>query len=199
MHDHWKPYFTYSNCKHALCNAHHLRELTFIQERYKQNLAKDMEELLLKIRDHVNEYKERGKEELDEEFIVQYAKRYDEILKAGLNEIPEMPPPKLGARGRKKQHKAKNLLDRLQDFKLIVLAFMYDFRVPFTNNQDEQDVRMCKVKGKISGSFRSDEGAANFCKIRSYISTAKKQGINVLAGLVNAFKGKPFALSTDSQ
>ena len=118
-----------------------------------------------------------------------FADTYDEILAAGFAVNPE--PEKTGQKGRPKQSPPKNLLDRLQQNKQQVLAFMYDFRVPFTNNLAERDVRMVKVKEKISGSFRTMEGAQIFCAIRSYISTVRKQGINVLAALEAALCGNP--------
>ena len=192
IHDHWKPYFNYNKCDHALCNAHHIRELIFLEERYEQKWATALLDLLQKMNDKVHEFKEAGKNQLDAEIIEKYEKRYDEILQAGLSEIPEMPDVVPGKRGRKKQHKAKNLLDRLQNFKKETLAFLHDFKVPFTNNLGERDIRMCKVKSKISGSFRSEAGVETFAKVRSYISTVKKQGQNVLGALLNAFKGNPF-------
>jgi len=94
-------------------------------------------------------------------------------------------------RGRKKKSKAANLLDRLRQHEKAVLAFMYDFSLPFNNNLGERDIRMMKVQQKISGTFRSFDGALSFCRIRSYISTVKKQGLNVMAALQDIFSGKP--------
>jgi len=148
--------------------------------------------LLLTINDKVDEFKLNGDGQLSEKLINQYEQEYGRILMSGLVEIPQLPPPEKRKRGKKKQHKAKNLLDRLQDFKASVLLFMVNFNVPFTNNLPEQDIRMCKLKAKISGSFRSSSGAKDFATIRSYISTAKKQGQNVLDALMQAFCGNPF-------
>ena len=120
---------------HAFCNAHHLRELKFIQERYQQNWAFDMEKLLLEIKKAIEE-----------------------------------------AQPAADHHLAKNLLDHFQTRKRGVLAFMYDFKVPFDNNQAERDLRMVKLKQKVSGCFRSSDGAKVFCQIRSYIYTARKNG-----------------------
>jgi len=126
--------------------------------------------------------------------ISYFEKRYSRILREGLKEIPaiKVAPKK---RGRVKQHPAKNLLDRLQAYKQETLVFMYDFRVPFTNNQGEQDIRMIKSKQKVSGCFRSNQGSKMFCRIRGYISTALKHSLNVLDALRDAFNGNPFVSS----
>ena len=189
IHDHYKSYFQFRNCLHGLCNAHHLRELQFITDQYQQPWATQMSELLLDIKAAVAQAPATH-HSLSPYQCRQFSDTYDEILVTGLaaNPMPEKPPK----RGRPKQTPPKNLLDRLQKYKLQVLAFMYDFRVPFTNNLAERDVRMVKVKQKISGSFRTLKGAKIFCTIRSYISTARKQGINVLDALENAFSGNPF-------
>lgn len=191
VHDAWESYFKY-NCKHALCNAHHLRELTGILEQDKKEWAKEMIELLLEIKKAVDERKEID-DKLDPSQIEIFEARYDQIIEKGLAEDP---PPiyqdKPGKRGRKKQSKAKNLLDRLKKHRREVLAFMYDFSVPFDNNQAERDIRMMKVQQKISGAFRSTQGASVFCRIRSYISTVRKNSRSVIDAIKAAFEGKPF-------
>ena len=193
IHDHWHPYFSYV-CKHGLCNAHHLREFVYHEEHHKQSWCGKMRDCLLVIKSQVDTLKEAGHDAMDPERLKHHSRLYDRILKAGLKEIPVLPHTvnKQEKRGRKKQHPSKNLLDRLVDFKKETLAFMYDFSVSFTNNLGEQDIRMCKVKQKISGCFRSVSGANTFCRIRGYASTARKNGVNVLDALINVFKGVPF-------
>ena len=189
IHDHYKSYFQFQNCRHGLCNAHHLRELQFITDQYQQSWAAQMSQLLLDIKQAVARAPTTHRS-LSPYRCQQFSDKYDQILAAGFadNPLPDRPRQK----GRPKQTPPKNLLDRLQKHKQQVLAFMYDFRVPFTNNLAERDVRMVKVKQKISGSFRTMNGAKIFCAIRSYISTARKQSINVLDALENAFYGCPF-------
>jgi transposase len=191
VHDHWKSYFTFDNCQHALCNAHHLRELQFVLDQYEQNWAREMAQLLLDIKDEVHEAP-LDQTTLSPELLAHFEQRYNELIAQGLeaNPPPADPPPR--KRGRKKQSPPKNLLDRLQQFKPQVLAFMYDFRVPFDNNSAERDVRMVKVKQKMSGTFRTRTGAETFCAIRSYISTVRKHGRNVLDAIHDALTGNPF-------
>lgn len=192
MHDAWKPYWRY-NCLHVLCNAHHLRELTFIFEQEGQKWAKAMANLLVSIKGVVDQ--RRGTTDtLELEQIVAFVRQYDRILELGLIEDMRMNPPQpvVKKQGRTKQSKAKNLLDRLSERKVETLAFMCDFRIPFDNNQAERDIRMTKVQQKISGTFRSTQGAESFCRIRGYISTMKKQSLSVIQGIEAAFLGRSF-------
>ena len=198
VHDHWAPYLSFEQCQHYFCNAHHLRELQFIQEQYQQEWAADMAQLLRNIKAEV-EATPAPAICLPTDRLLHYAAEYDKFIANGLpaNPLPEpedAPPKK---RGRPKQSPPKNLLDRLQTHKSGVLAFMADFRVPFDNNLAERDIRMVKVKQKVSGSFRTPVGADTFCSIRSYISTARKQGHNVIAAVYDAFLGQPLTLSKD--
>jgi transposase len=187
VHDGWKSYFTYG-CEHALCNAHHIRELRFIFEQYEQTWAQEMKELLLEIKERRDKTK-RGR--FGPETIQRYEKGYRRIVAAGIRANP--PPahhPGESRRGRKKKSDALNLLERLKQYERETLAFMYDFSVPFDNNQGERDIRMMKVQQKISGTFRSTEGARTFCRIRGYISTVKKQRMNVISAIHDAFSEK---------
>ena len=190
IHDYWSPYFKY-DCIHALCNAHHLRELTYIFEEEKQEWASKMIDLLLDIKGFIDTTKPL-RNCLATEIQCKFERKYDEIIEDGLKNFPAAPDVCSNKRGRKKQSKPKNLLDRLKKHKKEVLAFMYDFQVPFDNNQSERDLRMMKLKQKISGTFRSENGAKFFARIRSYISTVKKHGLNILQSIQNAFAGKPF-------
>lgn len=192
IHDAWGTYFKYS-CLHGLCNAHHLRELTFVEEQLKQAWGKEMKDLLLDIKQNVEQAREDGANSLPEMQQREFESAYDRVIASGLALPENQPPPPNGKRGRQKQSKAKNLLDRLSQHKAETLAFMYDFAVPFDNNQAERDLRMVKVQQKISGCFRSSAGAKAFCRIRGYISTMKKQGRNVLAALSSVFAGQPLS------
>ena len=185
-HDHWKPYFQY-NCAHALCNAHHLRELKFIQESYKQAWAGEMADLL---RDINTAVKTCSQSTLSQSERVTFEKRYTEILAVGM-EMNPLIRKRTHQRGRQKQSPARNLLERLSNYQQEVLRFMYDFQVPFDNNQAERDIRMVKLHQKISGCFRSMAGAEAFCRIRSYISTMKKQGFDLIDSLAQVIRGQP--------
>lgn len=192
VHDGWASYFKYS-CTHALCNAHHLRELRFIAERYEQPWATAMTRVLATIKAQVDRAKAAGQTALDKVQRLGFKVLYQALLANGFEANP---PPTVVAdapkkRGRAKQSPPKNLLDRLSLRETAVLAFMDDFRVPFDNNQAERDIRMMKLKQKISGCFRSANGARQFCRIRGYISTLRKQSLSVLDALKHTFIGKP--------
>jgi transposase len=193
VHDDLASYFQY-DLKHALCNAHHLRTLLFLLERYPQKWVEPLKYLLLKIKAKVDATKEHKKTALSVRQRNLFHKAYDQLIAQGLrsNPAPNEKNRKLGQRGRLKQSLARNLLLRLRKHKEAVLAFMVDFNVPFDNNQAERDLRMMKVKQKVSGGFRSTSGAHNFCQIRGYLSTARKNGVKALAALRLACSNTPF-------
>ena len=191
VHDFWEPYFDYVHCKHAACNAHILRELTFTEEECKEDWAKRMKAVLLKIHKKVEKGKQAGRSRLGPGTLKDFNREYQQVIASGTRlHSTLLPLPK--NRGRQKQRPGKNLLDRLDRQRNLILAFMTDFRVPFTNNLAEQDIRMQKVKSKISGCFRTMAGAERFCRIRSYISTARKQHYNVYSALQKAIRGTPW-------
>ena len=199
VHDHFSSYQTFDNCSHAYCNAHHLRELRFITDQYQQAWASKMSHLLLGIKAEVAKTSQHALA-LAPERIAHFQHRYLEIIKEGYAANPPPTPSVPKQRGRRKQSPPKNLLSRLDKHKTEVLAFMCDFTVPFDNNQAERDIRMVKVKQKISGGFRTEEGAKTFCAIRSYISTVRKHGHNVVLAIENALRGQPFIpLATETQ
>jgi transposase len=175
----------------ALCNVHHLRELTFVEEELKQFWARKMKDLLLDMKAAVEQAKAAGKRELDVLVLARMLRRYDELLQEGYLANPAQPPPEKRTRGRPKQSPARNLLDRLSQSKWAVLRFLHDFAVPFDNNLAERDLRMIKVQQKVSGCFRTEVGVAMFCRIRSYLSTLRKQGIKLLSALDHTLSGHP--------
>jgi transposase len=185
-HDHWKPYFKI-DCEHALCNAHHLRELERAWEQDTQKWARDLRDLLLQINKAVDD----AGGQLQEADSMKYRQQYRDLLEKAQKECP--PPDesqRKGKRGRLKRSKSRNLLERLIDFENETLRFMEDEKVPFSNNLGENDIRMTKVQQKISGCFRSMKGAAIFCRIRSYISTCRKNGVRASEALHLLFEGK---------
>ena len=194
-HDSLSPYFKYDNCKHSLCNEHHLRELTGVIENDKQSWAQQMHDLLLEIKVAVDDQKEESIMHLEPEQLFKFELSYSRIIGLGYEENPIFrvwePAPKAKKRGRPKKTKSRNLLERLDRRRWETLNFMYDFRVPFTN-QAERDIRMTKVQQKISGGFRSVHGARTFCRIRGYISTVKKNSAPVLGAIRDALLGTPF-------
>jgi len=189
VHDGLTSYGKYLDCTHALCNAHHLRELTFVEEQLKQGWATDLKTLLLEIKQAVDEARGRGLVAVAAAATVDFLTRYDTILADGARANP--PPVPTGKRGRPKRGKAGSLVDRLRTHQAETLAFLEDFTVPFDNNQAERDIRMTKVRQKISGGFRTTTGADRFSRIRGYISTLRKQGIPIFAALANAVSGSP--------
>jgi len=185
IHDGFKPYFGFQTVRHALCNAHHLRELQFATEQYQAVWAEQMQTLLLEMK------RQREAGDLSDETIGQLEKRYDALVDAGFTTFPLQPRPP-NPRGRWAQHPVTNLLLRLRDHRAAVLAFLHHPEVPFDNNLAERDLRMMKVQQKISGCFRTWDGAECFVAIRTYLSTARKQGFPMLAAARCALLGQPF-------
>lgn len=187
-HDHWKPYYRYVACLHALCNAHHLRELTRAHEQDGQAWASKMKVFLEELNNTVHD----AGGCLDKAGSAHARMSYRELLAQAELECP--PPDKedkeSGKRGRVKRSKARNLLERLINFEADVLRFMENTDIPFTNNQGENDIRMTKVQQKISGCFRSLEGAETFCRVRGYLSTCRKQGVSSSRAMELLFAGK---------
>ncbi len=188
VHDHWKPYFSYKNCSHALCNAHHLRELTFIAEQYNQKWADKMIKFLVDVKNSV-EIACKTDDFFESDHIKKFERKYKRILKEGFDLNPPPEQSKIKKRGRPKRGKILALLDRLKKYQKEVLGFMYDFKIPFDNNLAERDIRMMKVQQKISGLFRTKDGADQFNLIRSFISTAKKQNYSILNSIEDIFNG----------
>jgi transposase len=192
VHDFWGPYLNY-DCDHAFCNSHLLRELIFLWEEQEQAWAKTMIDHLLAIKMAVDTAIQTGESALPAADLDCFLAGYLKIVETGYaqNPDPEAPDgPK--RRGRRKQSKTRNLLDRFRDHHEGILAFMRDFAVPFDNNQPERDLRMAKLRQKISGTFRSFDALVDFCRIRGYVSTARKNGLNALAALRRVFLGDPF-------
>lgn len=188
VHDALGGYFPYA-CGHSLCNAHLLRDLTAVSELTRQHWPAGLTALLLKIKTAVERAHTKGQPHLTRRQLKAFTAQYNQWVKSGLRANP--PPKPTGRVGRPAQGPIRSVLLRLKTRAAAVLAFMHDFRVPFDNNRAEQDVRMVKVKQKVSGCFRSLAGAKIFCRIRGYLSTMRKQGHNALAVLTSVFTGQP--------
>lgn len=191
IHDCLSAYFDLE-CLHGLCNAHLLRELAFLHEVVHQKWAKPMLDLLLRMHRSVAACKARAGPCAAPQRRA-WSRKYQAVLREGFAENPQpQPPPGSRRRGRPKHTKAQNLLLRLRGHERSVLAFLHDSRVPFSNNQAEQDLRMMKVQQKISGAFRTLEGARRFARIRAYVSTVRKNRRDVFEDIVAALAGRPF-------
>ena len=190
VHDGLWSYWHYEQRAHALCNAHHLRELTFVEEHLEQPWAGRLKTLLLEIKEAADRARAAGVPALPAEAQRDWTTRYADLVAEGLRLNPPAPPTG-GKQGRPRRSPAGNLALRLATHQAATLAFMTDLRVPFDNNQAERDLRMMKVRQKISGCFRSMTAVDRFCRIRSYVSTLRKQGLPILASLADAVRGHP--------
>jgi transposase len=204
VRDGWFSYDEYRQARHALCNVHLLRELLYVEEvaAEQQQWTRPLAKLLLDIKAEVERAREQGETKLSDKQLATFTARYDRLVKraARLNPPPKAEKPDVLLKRykvvrAKRRDPARPLISRLQTRREQVLRFMTDFRVAFDNNATERDIRMVKLQQKISGCFRTEDGAAAFCRIRSYLSTARKQGYGVLAALVRAFRGKPIAFN----
>lgn len=200
VHDGWWAYQQYTLAEHALCNAHIVRELDFFidNEAKQKQWTHEMKELLLGIKEEADKVRAAGRKKIAAEKIRDFEQEYDEIISRGLKVNPHMEDPEKGILSYEegdgtappqltKRTPALNLVLRLRRDKRAVLHFMDDLKVPFTNNQAERDLRMAKLQQKISGCFRVPDGARFFCRLRSYISTMRKQGQEVVAALERVF------------
>ena len=191
VHDCWASYWNYPDIQHAVCCAHLLRELTGVSENHpEQTWAPAFINLLLEMKKAKEKAVEAGKESLSYYYHHKFDKKYDELIKLAREENP-LPETTGKKRGRKKKGKILALAERLANYKASVCLFTHNFAVPFDNNQAERDLRMIKVKTKVSGCFRSEEGAREYLKIMSYVGTAHKQGYNAYEAIRNAISGHP--------
>ena len=197
VHDNWAAYARYA-CRHALCNVHHLRELTFVHEQFAQVWAGELKQFLLEVKAQVDAAKAQGATTLPPDLRARIDQQYQQLVEQAL--IETAPPPEgwpKGKRGRVKKSKARNLAERFDLQRSQILAFVDDFAVPFDNNLVERDIRMVKVQQKISGCFRSWAGAQAACRLRSYLSTMHKQGHAAFAVLSALFAAHPLPLHAE--
>jgi transposase len=188
IHDCWLPYFKFKNMAHGICNAHIMRELTGAYENTGQEWSKYLIDLLLEMKRMKEKLLDTGVKQFSKERLEEFSNKYDLLMEAGiaLNPVHEKIP---GKRGRVKRGKTRALIDRLVQYKGEVCLFAANFSIPFDNNQAERDLRMLKVKQKVSGCFRTRQGANEFAAIMSYASTCHKHGISAFKAIKNAFLG----------
>lgn len=189
IHDNYSMYFKYENCSHGLCNAHHYRELKGAFDEDGFLWLSQMSDLLFRIKKAVDTSENINS--LNTKQLFEFETEYKKILYEGSKNYPIIQTIEK-KRGRTKKSKSQNLLIRFIKRRDEILLFMYNFSVPFDNNQAERDIRMPKLKQKISGCFRSEYGANIFCRIRGYISTIKKQNLNVLQSIYDIFSNNSF-------
>ena len=193
IHDFWSPYLKYSNVDHGFCNTHLERELIYVNESTGQQWAMDLNNLLSEMCGNRNKLKAEGQTAFAPDVLAKYYLKYDQLVNEGLeqNPIPTVAP---GKRGRKAKGKTRCLLERLRDHRNEILRFATDWEIPFTNNEAERCVRFSKVKEKVSGCFRTREGADGFMKLMSYIGTAKKHKVSAYDALLEAVTGNSLQL-----
>jgi transposase len=197
VHDNWAAYASY-DCCHALCNVHHLRELTSLHEQFGQAWAGELKHFLLAVKAQIDVAKAQGATTLPPDQRADIDQHYQQLVAQAL--AATAPPPQgwpKGKRGRVKKSKARNLAERFDERRTQILAFVDDFAVPFDNNLVERDIRMVKVQQKISGCFRSWSGAQAACRLRSYLATMHKQGHPALSLLAALFAGHPLPLRAE--
>jgi len=192
VHDGWVGYRTYTACRHALCNVHHLRELTYLEEEYHQAWAGELKALLRQMHTAAAQARAQGLRAVPPTQHARLRARYQDVLAVGLAANPPPAAPRRpGQRGRLAQSPARNLLEPLAFGQEQVLAFLDDLAIPFDNNQAERDLRGLKMQQKVSGCFRSEAGADAFARLRGYLATLRKQGQALLAALETVFAGQP--------
>jgi transposase len=193
IHDGWAPYKKYENMLHGLCNAHHIRELRRVVETTGQGWAEELIECLTGLHHTVKNSKTLEETHLDEAILTRFVTEYDRLILEGIKHNP-LPERKPGQRGRLGRGKTRALVDRLDTYREDVLRFATDYRVSFDNNQAERDVRMVKLQNKISGGWRTLDGATNFLILRSYLSTGKKHKQNRLAIIKSLYTHEPWMI-----
>ncbi len=194
VHDCWFPYWRIDGVIHQLCCAHLLRELNGVAENHPdQKWAPQFRELLIKMKRSKERAIGQGKEAFQERTLKKYSELYDEIIKLAYEENP-VPEKKPGKRGKQKRGKVLSLIDRLSKHKGEVCLFVNNIVVPFDNNQAERDIRSVKIKTKVSGFFKTEEGAKSYLKIMSFVSTARKLGRSAYEAIRLAVIGEPVAV-----
>jgi transposase len=194
IHDCWASYFSYSAIRHGLCNAHLLRELVAVVENTHQEWAQKLIDLLLSMKQTKERLISQNRLQATPYYLKKYNDAFDVILEDALEKNP-VPVRGTAQKGRIKRGKTGALVDRLIFHKEKYTLFFSDFSVPFDNNQAERDIRMFKVKQKVSGCFRTIDGAKDFAVISSYVSTARKNGVSGFLAIKNALIGTPFSIT----
>ncbi len=190
MHDCWKPYWKYRNARHAVCCAHLFRELTWVKEFCEKHAwVTRFKSLLLDMKKAKERTMDRKGTEISRRHDTKFSREYDDIIVEAETACPDPPAPPDQKRGRKKKGKVRSLIERLKSLKEPICMFLHNFPVPFDNNQAERDVRNVRTKTKVSGCFRTEEGAQDYLDVMSYLSTGTKHGISVFDALTAAFAG----------
>lgn len=190
IHDCWQSYLSYDHCDHGLCGSHLLRELTFIVDSNGYAWASNIKRLL---QENCAIVSRRQSKQLTEKEYKNLQKRYRNILTRGEKQLPPIPPKQNGKRGKVAKSDAHNLWERLKKHEAAVLLFAKVPHVPFTNNRAERDLRMSKVKQKVSGCFRTQKYAEAYCRISSYLQTMANKGYNPLVAIQMGFSGQIYS------